>query len=146
MKKTSSLINFQVTISSLIILYMLFTPMFIYAATYYRCIDRSGSEIISNSPLQDVACKPMGTFEEMTDEERVNAEKRRNEAFEKMRMWNLLNECLQRADERYRAAWERDCRLLNLYPRCEPFPIENANRLDTNYTEDRNECRQLYPQ
>lgn len=153
MKKTSSLIDFQFTMPSLIILSILFTPLFTYAGEFYKCIDKNGTETMSDHPLQDAACKLITTSKEMTNEERMNyvaereaGEKTKNNKYEKRKVWRNLNECLQHADQRYREAWDRDCRLLKLYPNCDGLPIFNATRLDNNRTAERKECLDLYPQ
>ena len=149
MKKTSALIDFQFTIPLLIILCLLFTPIFAYAGTFYRCIDANGSEIISDQPLSAKSCEPIMTFKDMTDEERVNyekekdaKEKKRADAYEEK---SALNECADRALKKHRSSWDKDCSLYKLPPGC-ALPIENAKRWDYNLQEERNQCLQAYPQ
>jgi hypothetical protein len=123
---------------------------------FYRCIDKNGIEIISDHFLSETTCEPIRSFEEMTDQERVNyekekedREKKRTDEYEKRRVEENaernLNECFQRASKRYREGWDADCRLLNLNSRCD-LPVENAKRWDYNLKEERKECFKLYPQ
>lgn len=155
-KKTSFLINFHFIMASLVILFILFTPFFTYAGTLYRCVDTEGNETATDHLVGGSICKPIDTFKDMTDEERTNydkekevKEKKRTEEYEKLRPGREakrnLDNCFDSAHSRYKAGWDGDCRLLNLYSGCD-LPVENAKRWDYNLQEEKNQCLQLYRQ
>ena len=82
MRKVFFLFDYRSVMSSLIILYVLFTPFFTYAETeevYYRCIDKNGAEIMTNNIIPEATCKPIGAFKKMTDQERENDKKEKEE-------------------------------------------------------------------
>jgi hypothetical protein len=157
MKKTLVLIDFQFTVLSLIILCTLFTPIFAYAGTFCRCTDKNGNEIITDCLSLGKDCKPIVTFKERTDQERMDYEKEKEEKrtaeYEKMRAEdekikadeNKLDECFQNARKRYNDGWAGNCRLLYGNPGC-ALPTENAQLLGSALQEDRKMCLKLYPQ
>ncbi|MHB8907931.1 MAG: DUF4124 domain-containing protein [Syntrophales bacterium] len=69
---------------TLIILAILFMPLFAHAATYYRCVGKGGEVSITDYPLEGQTCKVVGTVKEKTAEERMK-EKKESEAREKER-------------------------------------------------------------
>jgi hypothetical protein len=148
MKKTSSLIDFQFTIPSLIILFILFTPLFACAdmVFFYRCIDKSGTETMSNYILPEATCTRIGTFEKLTDAElmkyegeKVEREKQRAADYEKEKQEKktaveidtaALEACYARAS-RDRTS-------------CHYATPADLMRCDYNYQQERNQCLQLY--
>jgi hypothetical protein len=160
MKKISVLIDFQFTMQSLIILCVLLTPIFIYAGTFYRCTDNNGNEILTDHPSAGKDCKPIMTFKGMTDKERMDYEKEKDEKskaeYKKMRVEDEkskaeenvkknLDECYQRASKRYDDAYAGTCTSLTGNPYCK-LPSERAQPLIDNLEKDRKQCLNSYPQ
>lgn len=72
MKKTSFLIGFQFRRLSLVLVFVLFIPLVVYAGTFYRCLDKDGNETLLDFPADGQTCTQMGTYEEMTGGQREN--------------------------------------------------------------------------
>ena len=66
MKKTSFLIDFQFLTLSLVVLFLLFIPIHVYAGTFYHCFDKGKNETLSDFPLEGQTCTQKDTYEETT--------------------------------------------------------------------------------
>ncbi|MHB8136801.1 MAG: hypothetical protein ACYDGO_00260 [Smithellaceae bacterium] len=64
---------------SLLIVSMVLTSFLAEAGTFYRCVDRDGNEILTTNPIDEITCKPVSEFQEMTDQEKLDYEKVREE-------------------------------------------------------------------
>jgi predicted aspartyl protease len=67
MKKISLLNYFQFLMLSLVILFILFIPIYIYAGTFYNCTDNEGNETLSDYPVGGQSCKQIRTHEGLTN-------------------------------------------------------------------------------
>jgi len=79
MKKTLSVVKTHFMSFSFLIVSMLFMPLLTEAGTFYRCVDRDGNEILTTKPIDEITCKPVSEFQEMTDQEKLDYEKAREE-------------------------------------------------------------------
>jgi hypothetical protein len=156
MKKTLSIIGIQITIPSLIVLCVLFTPLFAYAGAVYSCVDKDGNEIITDNPIDAKACKQVGTFHDMTDQEKSDYEKERKEAdqkneeeFQKRKdredAKEKLEACLEQAVKHHRENWDQNCRSINSLPGCF-LPPDTGKQWDDKLQEEKNECIRLNAQ
>jgi hypothetical protein len=149
MKKRSFVFDHYFAVSSFIVLFILFMPFFIYAGTFYSCVDKEGNETLSDYPLGGKTCKPIGEFEkmtnkEMTDKEMMDYKKEKEEKDkkwadedEKRRAADNLNDCFEKANKRR----------LNCGTHCYDTADCNsqAMRCDYNLQQERNQCIQMYP-
>lgn len=71
-KASSSIIDFRIFILSIIALCVIFISRPVWAGTFYLCIDKAGSEIIVDSPVEGHTCTPLGTFEEKKETQSEN--------------------------------------------------------------------------
>jgi len=144
------------TVSSLIVLYVLFLPFPTDAGTFYSCVDKEGNEVISDYPLSGRSCNPVATFKDETNQERMNQEaereakeERRTEEYEKKKAYENarrnLYQCFQAAAIRYQENWDSNCVSLGL-PRGCSLPPSSAQRWDYKLEQWKSQCLQLYPQ
>jgi clan AA aspartic protease (TIGR02281 family) len=70
MKNKSFLIYFQFLTLSLVVLCVLFIPIYIYAGTFYNCIDEDGNETLSDYPVGGQRCTQVRTHEGRTNVQR----------------------------------------------------------------------------
>ena len=135
---------------------LLDTPYFTYAVTYYRCVGKGGDVSVTEYPLDGKTCKAIGTFEEMTDEEKMKEqsereekEKKRTEEYEKRiaeedakrKANESLEECYASARMRY-----EKCRGYNFFTSYDSIANANLMLCDDNHQQERNQCLQRYPQ
>ncbi|MFA5322940.1 MAG: retropepsin-like aspartic protease [Smithella sp.] len=64
--------NFKFLTRSLVVLCLLFIPVFIDAGTFYQCVDKDGTETLLDFPVEDQTCTPIGIYEERSDSQREN--------------------------------------------------------------------------
>jgi len=64
--------NFKFLTRSLVVLCLLFIPVFIHAGTFYKCVDKGGTETLLDFPVEGQTCTTIGTYEEMSDSQRGN--------------------------------------------------------------------------
>jgi hypothetical protein len=159
MKRTLFLVAFKITIPSLIILFIFFTPIFLHAEeeAYYQCMDKDGNEFMTNNIMSEANCKQIGAFDKMTDKEMENVkkEKARKEArrdieyerdYNNRKIKENLQKCLENAKNNYAKNWDEDCKSLNRNSNSHcRLPLVSANRWDDLYQREKDRCLQLVP-
>jgi hypothetical protein len=140
----------------LIILYLLFMPFNAHAATIFVCVDKAGNEIITDSPTEGNICRPVAKSKEMTPQEKIDYEKKREDKqknreieYEKNKTneeaKERLSECLQNAKKRFEDNWAGNCNLLNLPFQCN-LPDDRTKRWNDMPDVERKECFERNPQ
>jgi flagellar basal body-associated protein FliL len=71
MKKKSPFVITQ-SLQATLILLIFFIPMLVYAGTFYRCVNKSGNEILVDYPIDVQTCKPVQTDEETNNTRNKN--------------------------------------------------------------------------
>jgi clan AA aspartic protease (TIGR02281 family) len=72
MKKISFPIDFRFLTLSLVLSFVLFIPILIYAGTFYNCIDKDGNETLSDVPVYGQTCKQLRIYEKTRSTQEEN--------------------------------------------------------------------------
>lgn len=72
MKDQLCLMDFKLPVLMLIVLCILLTPVIVQAGTFFHCIDKEGNEALLDFPFEGHACRQVGTYEEISDEQMDN--------------------------------------------------------------------------
>src|SRR4030042_5565887 len=81
MKRTSFLIASRSIVLQLIIIStFVFASFFVYAGTFYSCVDKEGNETLSDYPVGGKTCKPIGEFKETKSTQEENTTRERGQS------------------------------------------------------------------
>ena len=79
--------------SSIILLILIAFPEGLQAGTIYDCRDQNGSIVLTDTPMgKGYNCKPLKSFDDITDEDRKSWEKERNLSNEKWKKYQAQEE------------------------------------------------------